>query len=68
MRKILSTSAGSHHSIPESVTAITVEDRPAVVCQALSTLLPSTPQSSWGLSANDGTLDRALVSFTSPPP
>jgi hypothetical protein len=64
----LSTSAGSHHSMPESVTAITVEGRPAVVCQAVSTLLPSTPQSSWGLPASEESLDRALVSFTLPPP
>ncbi len=64
----MSTSAGSHHSTPESVTAITVEGRPAVVCQAASALFPSTPQSSWGLSAKDATVERALVSFTSPPP
>ncbi len=66
--KILSTRAGSHHSIPESVTAITVDGRPAVVSQAPSTLLPSTPQSSWGLPDSAGVLDRALVSFWSPPP
>jgi glyoxylase-like metal-dependent hydrolase (beta-lactamase superfamily II) len=66
--KILSTKAGSHHSMPESVTAMTVDGRPAVVCQALSTLLPSTPHSSWGLSASTGLLDRALVNLTSPLP
>src|SRR5580658_1149175 len=67
-RKILSTRAGSHHSIPESVTAITVEGRPAVVSQAASTLLPSTPQSSWGLSDNVVSAERALVSNSSPEP
>ncbi len=50
----MSTRAGSHHSMPESVTAITVEGRPVVVCQAVSTLFPSTPQSSWGLSESVG--------------
>ena len=54
--------------MPESVTAITVDGRPVVVCQAVSTLFPSTPQSSWGLSESVGSLERALVSFTSPPP
>ncbi len=54
--------------MPESVTAITVDGRPAVVFQAASTPSPSTPHSSWGLSASTGSLDRALVSFTAPPP
>ncbi len=47
---------------------MTVDGRPVVVSQAASTLLPSTPQSSWGLSYSSGHVERALVSFTSPPP
>ena len=39
-----------------------------VVCQAVSALFPSTPHSSWGLSERVVSLERALVSFTSPPP
>src|ERR1700722_830031 len=54
--------------MPESVTAITVVGRPVVTSQAASTLLPSTPHNSCGLSASSVTLDRALVSFSLPPP
>src|SRR5579884_1233099 len=58
----------SHHSMPESVMAIKVLGRPVVTCHALSTLLPSTPHSSCGLSATVGSDVRALVSFQLPPP
>ena len=64
----MSTRPGSHHSIPESVTAITVDGRPVLTCHAWSTEPPWTPQSSWGLSSSVLLPVRAEVSFQFPPP
>ena len=64
---ILLTVPGSHQRIPESRTAITVVGAPVVVCQAVSTLFPWTPQSSWGFEAIAGSAVRSAPSFQSAP-
>ena len=58
----------SFHLIPESSTAISTSGRPVVTCQARSTLMPRTPNSSAGLLSIAGLPVGSLVSFHSAPP
>ncbi len=56
------------HSMPESSTAMRTSGRPVVTCQARSTLMPRTPNSSAGLPSMVGSPVWSLVSFHSAPP
>src|SRR5262249_56401371 len=58
----------SSHLIAESSTAIRPSGRPVVTCQARSTLMPRTPNSSAGLLSIVGSPVCSLVSFHSLPP
>ncbi len=58
----------SFHLIPESSTAIVTSGRPVVICQARSTLMPVTPNSSAGLASMVGSPLWSLVSFHAVPP
>src|SRR5439155_23618991 len=51
----------SFHLIPESRTAITTSGRPVSSRHAISTLMPLTPKSSFGLPSTVGSVVHTLV-------
>src|ERR1700752_3764248 len=51
----------SFHLNPESCTAITTSERPVSRRQAISTLIPVTPKSSFGLRFTIGSVEQKLV-------
>src|SRR6185295_11170366 len=55
------TGPTSFHLKPESWTAITTSDRPVWVRHAVSTLMPVTPMSSFGLAFTSRSVEQKLV-------